>query len=430
MEARQPRTWLEQFRWRGPWTPTGWLLLIMGGFGLIGWLFAIPELVQPFASRAPVRPLASIGLVALGIGAVALDRKRRWLAIAAAGMAMVIGYLALLQLVTGLNLGMDAFSLRHGLSLHQLPATPQVLPLASAIGILLGGSALALIAARFREATTGAFAAGLAGAVLVTLNSALVLGQLAGLSQTIQFGRLAGSSPQVALGLLALGLCLASWAWQRDWTPASFPAWIPVAAGVACLATVLLLWRALVHSQREDYTALLGAVARGTEDRIDEAMGRTNLALWRVAWLTAHEPAGSPRWVAEMEGMVRTVPGLARIAWVGPNQKAMILPPAADSSLLRLQLQMQLPAMLTPGAGAFDSVRHFSLADGSPTVAIAVPRCDLQHCDGFVVGLVRADQVLRPVVGDSADGYHRWVAWRGQALFGVPAGVEVPREGI
>src|SRR6185369_5906496 len=277
-------------RWRGPWSPTGWLLVIMGGFGVAGWVLAIRELVQPFVTRAPVRPLASVGLLALGSSALALHRKRRWLSVISACLAMVIGYLALLQLVTGLNLGTQLFSLRPGLALYQLPTSPQILPLASAIGFLLGGGAMALIAARFREATTGAFVAGLAGGVLVTLNSALLLGQLAGLSQAVQFGRLTGSSPQVAVGLLGIGLCLASWAWQRDWTPASYPAWIPVAAGIASLAAVLFLWRALVQSQREDYTALLGAVARGTEDRIDEAVGRTNLSLWRAAWLTAGEP--------------------------------------------------------------------------------------------------------------------------------------------
>jgi len=430
MEARRIRTWLGQFRWRGPWSPTGWLLVIMGGFGIAGWILAIRELVQPFVTRAPVRPLASIGLLALGISALALDRKRRWLSVISAAAAMVIGYLALLQLFTGLNLGTHLFTLPPGLALYQPPASPEILPLASAIGFLLGGGAMTLIAARFREATTGAFVAGLAGGVLVTLNSALLLAQLVGLSQAVQFGRLTGSSPQVAMGLLGIGLCLASWAWQRDWTPASYPAWIPVAAGIASLAAVLFLWRALLQSQREDYTALLGAVARGTEDRIDEAIGRTNLSLWRVAWLTAREPVGSAAWNSEMRSLLGSVPGLNRIAWVGQNQQAVILPASPDSTLLRLQLLMQLPKSLTPGAAAFDSVRHFSLADGSPSVAIAVPRCDLQHCDGFVVGLVRADQMLRQVVGDSADGFHRWVSWRGQALFGGAAQPEEPREGI
>ncbi len=429
MEARRIRTWLGQFRWRGPWLPTGWLLVIMGGFGIVGWALAIRELVQPFITRAPVRPLASIGLLVLGISALALDRKRRWTAVVSACLAMAIGYLALLQLVTGLNLGTDFFSLAPGLALYQPPASPEILPLASAVGFLLGGSAMALIAARFREATTGAFVAGLAGGVLVTLNSALLLGQVAGLSQAVQFGRLTGSSPQVAVGLLGVGLCLASWAWQRDWTPASYPAWIPVAAGIASLAAVLFLWRALVQSQREDYVALLGAVARGTEDRIDEAIGRTNLSLWRVAWLTAREPVGSAAWTSELRGPLGSVPGLIRIAWVGEKQ-AVVLPVAPDSSLLRLQLQLQLRHALAPGAAAFDSVRHFSLADGSPSVAIAVPRCDLQHCDGFVVGLVRTDQMLRAVVGDSADGYHRLVTWRGQVLFGAPSASAEPRDGI
>lgn len=407
--------------WRGPWAPTGWLLFVVGGLGVTGWLLSIPTLIQPFVTRAPIQPLAAIGMVALGMGALAIDRGRPRVALIAAVIGMVIGYAALLQLVTGHDLGLAGLVLRRSVDLQTLPTAPKILPVASAFGFLLGGGALALIAARLRAPTAGAFAVGLAGATLVALNLTLLVGQVLGLSQGLQFGRLAGSSPQVALGLFALGLCLASWAWSRDWSPATYPAWIPVAVGLASLASVLLIWRALVQGQRDDQRALLSAVARGTEDRIEEAMGRTNIALWRAAWLSPREAVGSERWSAQMQSALNTMPGLTNIAWVDKGRETIILPAPPDSAVLGLQIRMQLPTNLTPSVAALDSVRHFSLADATPTIAIAIPRCDLATCEGFVVGLLRVDQMLRPLVGDSLDGFHRRVSWRGQTLFGSPS---------
>jgi len=416
--------------WRGPWAPTGWLLFVLGGAGVVGWLLSIPVLIQPFLTRAPLRPLAALGMVALGIGALAIDRGRPRVALITAAIGVAIGYVALLQLATGHDFGLDRLVLRPRIDLQTLPAAPKILPVASAFGFLLGGGGLALIAARLRAPTAGAFAVGLAGATLVALNLTLLVGQVLGLSQGLQFGRLAGSSPQVAVGLFSLGLCLATWAWSRDWSPATYPAWIPVAVGLASLVSVVLIWRALVQGQRDDQRALLSAVARGTEDRVEEAMGRTNTALWRAAWLSAKEAVGSERWTAQMQSLLTTMPGLTGIAWVGKGTETILLPPVRDSAILRVQIGMQLPTNLTPSIAALDSVRHFSLADATPTIAIAIPRCDLQVCEGFMVGLLRVDQLLRPLVTDSLDGFHRRVSWRGQTLFGpaLPTGQDL--EGI
>jgi PAS domain S-box-containing protein len=431
MDVPQHGNWQSNLlRWRGSWAPTGWLLVVLGATGLLGRILALPVLVQPFVTRAPLRPLGALGLLAFGIGVLALDRRRRRVALVGAVIGIVIGYIALLSLATGMDLGVDRFLLRPDLHLSIPPSSPKVLPLAATVGFLLGGGALAIIAARFREATAGAFAVGLAGATLVALNLSVLVGQVLGLSQELQFGRLAGASPQVAVGLFALGISLASWAWSRDWTPASYPVWVPVAVGVASLLAVLLIWRALVQGQRDDYTALLGAEAHGTEDRIEEAVGRTNIALWRAGWLSPREAIGSPRWVAQMRNVLDAVPGLSRIAWVGKGTPTVILPTSPDSTVLRLQLVMQLPAEITPSLAALDSVRHFSLADATPTIATAIPRCDLQECEGFVVGLLRVDQMLRPVLGDSVDGFHRSVAWRGQALYGVAATPEQEHAGV
>ena len=260
-DAERPSLQSAVAKLRSPWTITAWVLLALGGIGILGWVFSIPALVQPVTSRPPIRPAAAIGLLALGVGALALDRGRRRLAFGGATVAILIGFAALLDLATGLSLGPG--SLPFGPSLASrltLPAS-QGLPLSTAWGLLLGGVGLAAAAERLRTAAA-TFAVGVFGSTLVALSIALLLTQSFGFSPGVQFGPVVGSGPQVAIGLLALGVGLASSAWTRDWTPTSYPAWIPLAAGLASLTAVLFLWRAVIQGQRDDNSALLAAAAR------------------------------------------------------------------------------------------------------------------------------------------------------------------------
>ena len=77
------------------------------------------------------------------------------------------------------------------------------------------------------------------------------------------------------------------------------------------------------------------------------------------------------------------------IAWVdGDGGRALLVPQRDDSLTLLTQLKLQVASRARSGGVRVDSVWHFSLADSAQTLGIAVPRCDLATCDGFVVGLI------------------------------------------
>ena len=46
--------------WRQLWRISGWSLILLGGAGILGWLFTIRMLIQPVQSRGPLRPVAVI----------------------------------------------------------------------------------------------------------------------------------------------------------------------------------------------------------------------------------------------------------------------------------------------------------------------------------------------------------------------------------
>ncbi|HZM26188.1 MAG TPA: hypothetical protein VFB89_02425, partial [Gemmatimonadales bacterium] len=63
--------------WRQLWRISGWSLILLGGAGIVGWLFTIRLLIQPVQSRGPLRPAAALGLLGLGLAALAYDRGFR-----------------------------------------------------------------------------------------------------------------------------------------------------------------------------------------------------------------------------------------------------------------------------------------------------------------------------------------------------------------
>jgi len=407
-------------RGRGVWTYPGWILLLLGASGLIGQLLGIWVLVQPFLSRPPMRLAGAFSLLGLGVAALALQHDRRKLAVAGAIPSILLGYFALLQLA-GLDIGLLPVESLDAPFNHSGLLTREILPLASGVGFLLAGTAFLVCVSRLRHERSGAFAVGLAGSVLVALNLAILLGQIFGLSPEVQFGRLAGASPQASLGLFIMGLSLSSLAWNEVWAPRTYPAWVPPGVGLASLVAVLFVWRTLVQTQRADHAALLRSVARAAGDRLQESVGHTDLALWRIAGATDSRTAGTRQWSDFVQNLIRDEPGLSHVAWVPRTGPTHLVPEAADSSLLATQLGIQLAPLWAGSPRAIgDSTRHFALVDSAGSVAIAIPRCDLVQCEGFVVGVLRVNDMLHELFADSLDGFHRSVSWRGRTLSGKP----------
>jgi len=402
--------------WRQLWRISGWSLILLGGAGIVGWLFTIRLLIQPVQSRGPLRPAAALGLLGLGLAALAYDRGFRRSVLALATVGAAIGFAGMLELVTGLSLGLEAMRLRPDLeALIGMPGSVPV-PFSTAWGLLLGGAGL-VTAVTSLKTPAGAFVVGVLASILAALSLALLLTQTLGLSPGVQFGPVIGSGPQVAFGLLLLGLALGASAWTRAWTPATYPAWIPLAAGLASLTAVLFLWRAMIQGQHAEGRALLAAASDRAEARVQEGFGRVNSALRRAAWFSFAGVVGTEEWNRSVQGVVNSVPGMDGIAWVdGDGGRALLVPQREDSLTIRTQLKLQVASRARSAGEPLDSVWHFSLADSAQTLGIAVPRCDLATCDGFVVGLIRMDRLLQPVLGDTVDGYHRSVSWRSRSI--------------
>ncbi|MEO8029475.1 MAG: ATP-binding protein [Gemmatimonadota bacterium] len=401
--------------WDRTWIIQGWLMVVVGLAGTGGWVLGIRELIQPMVSLAPIAPLTALALLALGIGAIALGRGLYSAALAGAAVATTLIIAALFQLVTGIGVGIESLIRQPGAAL--LPPGVSAIPVsfASAFTVLLVAAAVAFLAARPNSAVLS-FVIGIIGVTVAAINLAVLLGQMIGLASLVNFGPVVGSPPQVAFAFLVVGLGLTMMAWSHDWGPSTIPEWAATASGLAVFVTVMLLWWAFLLSERTMSKTQLADTSRRFSARVTESLNRVDQALHSITNASNAGAVGTLGWSRFVDGVVQSVPGLLSVSFVSPGGKsvAMIRPPP-DSLVVGLQLSRQI-AGHTGDAPALGNIRHFSLVDTAGTVAVVVPRCDLGNCEGFIVGLVQPTLLLQPLLGDTVDGYHRSVAWRGRVL--------------
>lgn len=401
--------------WDRAWVIEGWIMGMIGLAGITGWVFGIRELIQPFTSRAPISFFTALAVLALGVAATALGRGLERIALVAVGVVALVVTAGLIRMAMGLGPGFEALLAHPSVVVMPAGVPPIPFSLSSAFSLLLASSAIAFLAARPNSAVLS-FVIGIIGVTVVALNLALLLGQLVGLAAAVHFGPVVGSSPQVAVAMLGLGLSLTLMAWSHDWGPATIPEWAATAAGLAAFVTVMLLWWAFILSERNRNQSMVADAGHRLGNRVTETLNRVDLALRRVAEVSVPTAIGTDPWTRFVAGVVQSAPGLESIGFVAQGGSAVsLVRPPPDSAVVLLQLAGQLAgwAGTSPEAGA---IRHFSLADSSGTVAVVLPRCTGATCNGFVVGLVLPDRLLRPLLTDSLDGFHHAIAWRGRLL--------------
>lgn len=402
--------------WDRTWLIQGWILVVVGVSGIAGWILGVRPLIQPLISRAPIAPHTALAVLAIGIGAIALGRGLHGTALASAAVAVAFVAAALFEMATRIDTGLDSLMRQHGVAILPPGASPFPTSFSSAFSILLLCAAVGFLAARPNSAVLS-FVIGIIGVTVVAINLALLLGQWVGLSPLVHFGPIVGTSPQAALAFLATGIGLTMMAWSHDWGPSTIPEWAATASGLAVFITVMLLWWAFLLSQKNQSRMMLDDASRRFGNRVIESMARVDDALHRISDTTSVGTVGSVAWHSFVNGVVLSVPGLESVSFVstGGRNVAMVRPPV-DSAVVELQLARQIRGQVGESPDN-RSIRHFSLVDTAGTVAVVLPRCSTgTRCDGFIVGLVQPRLLLQPLLGDTVDGFHRSVSWRGRVL--------------
>lgn len=394
----------------------GSLAVLFGLAGFGGWIFGVPDLLQPLESFSPLSYTAALGVLALGTGLLGLAADHRYALIVGGATAFALGSATLIQAGTGFDLGIG-LSPAGGNTLND-PHAPFHIPVSTGILFVLAGAAH-LAQGWPRRTPRVWFLAGAFGTIVVVLCLGIVATRLVAVPE-IGGGILSGSPLQVQIAALILGVDLAFVTWSADPSATAVAPWVPLSVGIACLVTVVLLWRTLVTYEQEQARDQTMAAARTTRRAIARQVESATRALSRISRFSPTPRPTSQSWTSSMLALTRDIDGLVGIAWT--DRSAVIReyrPTPIPADTIRLDIQRRLASLSASSGGrSWEEVSYFALKGDGRAFAASVPICPNGACTGHVVGIFDAERLIRPVIDSRDDNYTFRVTSNGQRLIG------------
>jgi PAS domain S-box-containing protein len=270
-----------------------------------------------------------------------------------------------------------------------------------------------------RRSQRGWFLAGALGTIVVVLCLGIVATHLVTVPAA-DSGVLSGSSLQVLLASLIIGADLAFVTWSADPGASATAPWMPLSVAIACMITVLLLWRTLVTYEQEQARDQSLAMARNVSREIARQVETATRALSRIARFSPDPRPTSHSWANTMLALTRDIDGLQGIAWT--DRSAVIReyrPTPIPSDTLRLDIQRRLADRNASSGGAsWHEISYFALKGNGRAFAAAAPICSEDQCTGHVVGVFDAERLIRPVLRNRDDHYAFRITSGGERLLG------------
>ena len=422
------------------------ILLTLGAGVLAGWFTGAAMLADWGVANAPAPASGALGLMLFALALLGRDRLgRRWAAVGA--LPALAGVWSLLARWALLPAGLDTWLGRHGLD---QVVTMGRLGLVTAAGFLLAGGVLASLAGG-RPTRTRVLLLATIGSLVGAAGLSAVLGHATGLEVATRLGSDAALPLPMAAGLLVLGSCLVTLGVEERPDRARPARWLPVPLMIGCLAATLVLWGALVRSDR--LQARRAAELRA--DAIAAALAaELEGPLQALNRITVREAVGAeytPRLrQADAQGVMQEFPEVLRVGWLDealrPTQTwaatgeatagvfEHLGEPRRRAALERARAMSRME-LLAPEAGP----------DGRPGVLAYVP-FRRGNGEGFLVAQIAAsawaDRALRrlpsmehgwvavalgpvPIHGQFAEGEYRGAVDREIDVGGLPVRLEV-----
>jgi diguanylate cyclase (GGDEF)-like protein/PAS domain S-box-containing protein len=203
---------------------------------LIGWHLHLVALVRPFGIDLPLPYDAALGIVAAGLGLVAVARDRQRLGVIAGTAAAFLGVMGGVEHITRRNFGLDVLISRGWLVRGAW--APGRMTLNVALGLFLAGAGLIVLWLPGILRTRIAMGAVL-GSLCAAIGGVGLFGYASGVPTAHGWGQLVQMPPHAAASLATLGAGLIAAAWHRQDRSAS-ARWLATPVGIGALLLLLL----------------------------------------------------------------------------------------------------------------------------------------------------------------------------------------------
>ncbi len=383
----------------------GGLSAALGAVVMIGWLTHQQALVQVHRSFVPMQFNTALGFLCFGVGLLLACGHRRHATRICGAVTSAIGWLTLVQYVGGVDLGIDQLFMEHYITVQT--SHPGRMAPNTALCFALTGAALIVAAA---PAPKRSLIVGLLGLGATALGATAFFGYVVGLETAYGWGRLTRMAVHTSAGFLGLGIGLQALAWrvgQAD-HQRQLKRWLPVHVGVTCVIITLVLWQAMLSQEQRHIEQTTAREAELLAHDIQEAVESHVASLEWVAQNRAHHDGPfAERWVQEAATHLRDRLGFGAIAWVGPDYRTRWTvgraggerawnPNLASEPRRREALEQALNQRIT------SVTRPIDLGAGHRGLMIDVPVLVNDEPVGFIVGAVRFDTLLGPILEKEA----------------------------
>jgi PAS domain S-box-containing protein len=297
------------------------ILVVIGAWSLLGWVFHLDALLQPVEHQAPIKANEGLCFLAIGIALLGREfgiRKAGWAAIAPA----LIGGLTALESLFGIDLRIDELLAHDSLLVDTVqPGRGSVM---AACCIALAGATL-LLRLSEKRARERLFAEAVSGSVLASVGFSALLGYVFDLPAVYDWGTNTAMASTTAAALLATGSALLVLAWRESLeNEGGPPAWMPMPVVLFFLTLTLIFWIGLKEREMTYLGQKASNAAEQFATRIKSDIDREMNALDRLARNGADNPDNNiTAWLTDAVGLFDESKdlGCVRISYIDSSMK-------------------------------------------------------------------------------------------------------------
>lgn len=221
----------------------GALSMLLGAIVLVGWYSHDVTLIQINAAFVPMQYNTALGFLLSGIALLLLTSGRDQIAGIPGLAVLLIGGIALIEYIGGVNLYLDQLFMEHYVTVKT--SHPGRMAPNTAFCFSLTGITALFQAFRYGKRNVPAVT-GLLGALIFGLGFVAFTGYFLGMEAAYGWGKLTRMAIHTAAGYIILGVGYMVLAWFRERIiTAELPHWLPIHIGLAGCTITVSIWQAL-----------------------------------------------------------------------------------------------------------------------------------------------------------------------------------------
>lgn len=242
---------------------TGITSFFLGALVLLGWYTNNANLIQINPAFVPMQFNTALSFSFSGLGLLTLHFSYRRFVNITGGITFLIGFLTLIEYLSGWDLFIDQLLMEHYIDLHT--SHPGRMAPNTALCFTLTGSAL--LVAAWKENRYTPIVVSILGSLVTGLGVVALSGYLFGVETAYGWGALTKMAIHTGFGFIILGFGFVAWSWQQNINTGTEQK-LPILAGIATLTITLSIWQALVAVENSLFATYGESVVNHADDGI------------------------------------------------------------------------------------------------------------------------------------------------------------------